>query len=57
MSTTTTLDFQAAITQNDENNLYQEGGDDPEKKTSCFGGFCSGLRVKLASKIFKILGN
>jgi len=29
---TTTLDFQAAITQNDENNLYQEGGDDPEKK-------------------------
>ncbi len=32
MSTTTTLDFQAAITQNDENNLYQEGGDNPEKK-------------------------
>jgi hypothetical protein len=27
------------------------------KKTSCFGGFCSGIWVKLASKIVKILGN
>ena len=27
------------------------------KKTSCFGGFCSGFRVKLASKLPKRLVN
>ncbi len=27
----------------------EKGGDDPEKKTSCFGGFCLSLQVKLAS--------
>jgi len=39
MSTTTTLDFQAAITQNDENNLYQEGGDDPGKRPTASADF------------------
>jgi hypothetical protein len=35
----------------------EKGGDDPEKKTSYFGGFCSSLRVKSASNIIKIPGN
>jgi len=34
--------------------ILEKGGDDPEKKTRCFGGFCSNLQVKLASKIAKI---
>jgi len=28
---------------------FEKGGDNPEKKTSCFGGFCLNLWVKLAS--------
>jgi len=31
--------------------ILEKEGDDPEKKTSCFGGFCSGLRVNKSASI------
>ena len=48
-----TLDFIAKLDENAKNDV-KKGGDDPEKKTSCFGGFYSSPRVKLASKLLKI---
>jgi hypothetical protein len=44
-----TLDFNNLQSENIDD-ITEKGGENPEKKTSCFGVFCLSLRVNLASK-------
>jgi len=64
MSTTTALDFQAIITQNDGNKKLLESKSIilekeviARKKTNCFVDFCSVFRGKPATNSQKILKN
>jgi len=51
------LDFLILESKNAKNDDLKKEVMTRKKKTSCFGGFCSNLWVKLASKMMKNSGN